>query len=153
MMKLISILAMSVFLFGCSSLPHHMGEVPNDLEVEVHGNIDEANGEYSELYCSEGERQYFFLGTSKPNLTVSLDNSIFASSYDAVRFRSGHRNINLRFEFSNLFANFKVRNFNFEPGVKYYAKYSVGSYERIKVWIEKSDGTVVYGKKPDEGHL
>ena len=144
---------MSILLFGCSSLPQHMGEVPSDLEVEVHGNIDEASGNYSELYCSEGERQYFFLGTSKPNITVTLDSSFFATSYEAVRFRSGHRNINLRFEFSNQFANFKVKNFNFEPGVKYYAKYSVGSYKRIRIWLEKSDGTVVYGKKPEEGSL
>ncbi len=142
-------------LFSCGILPQHWGEIPNNIKSENYGELSNEDTDASEIICAQGERQYYFIGTSRPGLELQFDDEgfqFFNSSYEAVRLKPGKRNFTLRFSYRYIYANFKVKNFQFEPNTKYFAKYSIGG-NKVKVWIEKENGSVVYGKKPTEGQF
>lgn len=155
-MKFLGVILLFSFLTGCGSLHQHVGKIPESINVEDYSNIDLQKNEFSTIICAEGDRRYYFLGTSKPSLSLTFKDEgfkLFKSSYDAVRLNSEKRSFELRFDYKDQFAVFSVNNFDFKPGVTYYAKYSISTYQSVKIWIEKSDGEVVYGKKPEDGQF
>jgi hypothetical protein len=155
-MKILGVTLLLLLLTGCGTLHQHMGKVPEGINIRDYSEIDLQKDEFSTLICAEGDRRYYFLGTSKPNLSLTFTDEefkFFNSSYDAVRLNSGKRSFKLKFDYKDQFAVFNVNGFVFEPNTTYYAKYSVNTSKTVKVWIEKSNGEVVYGKKPAEGQL
>lgn len=155
-MKLLGVILLFSLLTGCGSLHQHVGTVPKDIDVEEYSKIDLQKDEFSTIICAEGDRRYYFIGTSKPNLSLTFTDegfNFFKSSYDAVRLNSGKRNFKLTFDYKDQYAIFNVNGFVFEPSTTYYAKYSINTYKSVKVWIEKANGEVVYGQKPTEGQF
>jgi hypothetical protein len=142
---------------GCGNMPQHIGTIPKNVSSEKNKSlVDKTN--YSEIICAKGERQVYYvfpilIGWSTPELTLKFDDegfSFFSTKYNAVKLAPAKRDFTLRFQYRDTFANFEIKQFDFEKDTKYFAKYSTFS-NRIRVWIEKEDGTVVYGTKPKEG--
>lgn len=153
-MKRLVVMLMTVLVTSCASYPQHWGDIPKDIEADYHPQSIENLDGLSEIICAEGEREYYFLGTSKPSLQITFDKSsnLFTKYYEAVKIYPHERSFTLKWSFSDKFAKFKVSKFKFEPDTRYYAKYSAKE-DQIKVWIEKENGEVVYGKRPVEGQF
>lgn len=152
-MRLLAV-ALMLVLIGCGSLPQHIGQVDPDLSVDTDESAEGlALDETSEIFCASGDRQYYFIGTSKPQLSLEFTDttySVFRSKYEAVRVKPVERSFRIHFNYKDRFAKFDVKKFKFEPKEKYYVYYSTYA-SRIKIWIEKSSGEVVYGQKPKDG--
>lgn len=154
-MKKITLVLISIFLTSCASYPQHWGDIPSEPSFVYNQGAQNHNEELAEIICAEGEREYYFIGTSKPSLGLRFTDEgfSFVKSYkSAWKLAAGERSFTLRWSFSGKYADFKVHKFNFEPGVQYLAKYSA-KQGQVKVWIETADGKVVYGKKPTEGQF
>lgn len=153
-----AVLLMTIILAvtGCGRMPQHVGTIPENItpdeDISYHDEFDKYT--YSEITCAEGERQVYFIGWDTPSLTLLFNDkgklSIFQPSYQSVKLAPGKRDFVLHFNYRTLNADIKVKQFDFEPKTKYFARYSTDG-RRIKVWIEKEDGTIVYGTKPEEG--
>jgi len=151
------LIAIILSFTGCGSMPQHIGSIPKDITPEKHESFTDKSN-YSEISCAEGETQIYyvfpiFVGWSTPTLKLRFDDegfSLFPSKYQAVNIAPAKRDFTLRFTYRNTYANFEIRQFNFEKNTKYFAKYSTFN-NKIKIWIEKENGTVVYGTKPKEG--
>lgn len=155
-MRYVVVLSLILFLQGCGSLPHHTGQIPSDYNMQDNNRVNGGDlSEAAELITASGERQYYILGSSRPSLTVSFRDqgfSIFGNSYSAVRVNPGKRDLRFTFQYRDSSAIFDVDNFDFEPHTRYYAKYSTFN-RSVRMWIEKDDGTVVYGVRPEEGQF
>lgn len=148
-------LVMSFFLASCASLPQHVGSIPEDVSSSYYQDASEQDTDLAEITCASGERQYYFLGTSKPQMVLKFDDgrfSIFKRSYESVKLKPMKADFSLIWSFNDKFANLKVKDFEFKKNTKYFAMYSTNG-GRIAVWIETEAGEVVYGKKPAEGRF
>ncbi|GHB73084.1 hypothetical protein GCM10008107_23130 [Psychrosphaera saromensis] len=154
-MKKIILIIMAVILTGCASLPQHKGVIPLDVSPTYNQSAKQGDENLAEIICAEGERQYYFLGTSKPSLSLMFTDEGFKFFNDyksSWKLAPGKRNFTLHWSFDDRYADFKVSQFEFKANEKYLAKYSVQN-RQIKVWIETEDGTVVFGKRPNEGEF
>lgn len=154
-MKYITVILLSIMMASCASYPQHWGEIPEDISPVYNSPATPEHSNLAQITCAEGDREYYFLGTSKPSLGLRFTDEGFSfikSFKPAWKVLPKERSFTLRWSFSDKYAEFKVRKFKFEPNTKYYAKYSA-KQGQVKVWIEKEDGKVVYGKKPIEGQF
>lgn len=154
-MKNIIVILLAIIVASCASYPQHWGEIPEDIEPVYNSPAKSGDDNLAQIICAEGDREYYFLGTSKPTLGLRFTDegfSLFKSYKSAWKVLPKERDFTLRWSFSDKYAEFKVRNFKFEPKAKYYAKYSAKKGQ-VKVWIETESGKVVYGKKPIEGQF
>lgn len=157
MKKIIILIFMSI-LSGCANLSQHTGNIDQDIVVKKYeSGISESDKQNTaELICAKGDRQVYILGTDRPKLSVQFtdnDRSFFNPYYSTVKLRSGKRSFRLHFSFSETYANFEVKDLEFEPNKRYYAYYSVSNNRLIKVWIEDSKGNIIFGKRPEEGQF
>ena len=146
------IFVITISFTGCGSVPQHIGTIPKNITPEKHKTFTDKSN-YSEISCAQGETQIYFLGWSTPTLKLRFDDegfSFFPPKYKSVKIAPSKRDFTLTFRYRNTFAHFEIKQFNFEKNTKYFAKYSTFS-NRIKIWIEKEDKTIVYGTKPKEG--
>jgi WD40 repeat protein len=154
-MKKISLILISLMMTACASYPQHWGSIPEDARHTYNKPSKPTDENLAEIICAEGEREYYFIGTSKPKLMLRFTDegsSFFKSYRNAWKVAPKERNFNLHWSFKGSYADFSVRDFKFEPNEKYYAKYSANQ-NKIKVWIETQSGDVVFGKKPTEGQF
>ena len=138
---------------SCASYPQHFGVIPEDITPVYNKPATSKDENLAQITCAEGEREYYFLGTSKPALRLRFTDqgSSFVKSYKgAWKVVPAERNFVLRWSFRNKYADFFVRDFKFEPNTHYYAKYSAKD-RQIKVWIETEAGDVVFGRRPADG--
>jgi len=156
-MKHISVILLSIIMASCASYPQHWGQIPSDVGFSYAKHAKKGADDLAQIICAEGEREYYFLGTNKPQLGLRFTDqgfSLFKNHKPAWKVAPSKRSFTMRWSFTNKHADFPVHNFVFEPGAKYFAKYSANPNQgQIKVWIEKEDGKVVYGKKPIEGQF
>lgn len=155
-MRYLLVLFFVFLLQGCGSMPQHHGQIPSDYSLEENKNVNPGDfSQAAELICASGETQFYFIGYSKPQLSVSFSDqgfSFFGNNYTAVKLNPGVRSMRFTFRYRDSFANFNVNNFKFEPNTKYYAKYSTVG-RGVRMWIEKEDGEVVYGRRTEDGQF
>ena len=155
MRNFLSLTFLVLLINGCASFTQHWGEIPEDINSKYAPGTDVQDTKLAEIICASGERQYYFIGTSKPSLKLQFDDEgfkLFKMSYDAVKLKPARRSFTLHWSFLDRYAIFKVKNFEFKENTRYFAKYSA-KRDVVKVWIEQEDGKVVYGKKPEQGQF
>lgn len=152
-MKKLIVLPLFLVLFGCASLPQHWGEFSDNTKSKYDSGVSKLDESLAEIICASGKMN---LSLSKPMLKLTFDDTkgldLFKKSYTSVKLKPATRDFTLRWSYKNQYAEFKAKNFEFKANTKYFANYSVRKGV-VKVWIEHEDGTVVYGKKPEEGQF
>ncbi|MDD3817250.1 MAG: hypothetical protein PHI89_04100 [Thiovulaceae bacterium] len=164
MISVILIALITVLSTGCSTNTHYISQVPKDVSFKNDESVENYRSkDFATITCSEGETEragLFGIGWSTPTLRLTFENNpipnssldMFNTFYEAVRVAPGTRNFRLKYEFRGMYSNINVRNFKFEPDTNYFAYFS-RSGNIISVWIEKEDGSIVFGKKPGEGRF
>ncbi|MCP3921670.1 MAG: hypothetical protein GY714_03700 [Desulfobacterales bacterium] len=150
--KIVSVLFISLLIVSCGSLKEHHGFIPKNIDIQEHNYLKGYDKkDFAEIICAKGGTQFYFIGWATPELKIKFDDEGKSESafYESMRLIPEVRDFTLKFTYRRQHASYKIDGFTFEPNTKYFAKYET-SHGRVKVWIEKKDGSVVYGSKPQE---
>ncbi len=156
MRKIITILCFVILLSGCATTVRY-GHAPNDYSPDVVEleNIDTKKTGYAVVVGAEGDRQWGFLITAKPRITIRLDKprnafiSFFSDGLsESIKVPAGTHDLVIHYEELSVGMTIQAKQVRLLADRTYLVNYREAN-RYITIWIEDTKtGEVVYGKKP-----